>query len=141
MKLGIYRIVDANLNRSREGLRVCEDIARFVLNSKAITEELKTARHAISDIAKSSASKSKEMALARDSEGDVLRRSSFESEMKRRGVADIFAANIERVKESLRVMEELFKLIDGKKSSKFCELRYKVYAIEKKAAKRLNDAD
>ena len=74
-------------------------------------------------------------------EGDILRRSRFESEMKRRGLADIFAANMERVKESLRVLEEIFKLIDGKSSSRFCSLRFKVYAIEKKAMKRLNDAD
>ena len=53
--------------------------------------------------------------------------------MKRKGLADIFAANIERVKESLRVLEEIFKLVNIKSSSKFCVLRFKVYAIEKKA--------
>ena len=133
----ICRIIDANLNRSREGLRVCEDIARFALNSKALTAELKSARHGISDIAKSSASRLESLRESRDSAGDVLRRSGFESEMKRRGLADIFAANIERVKESLRVLEELFKLIDRKSSSKFCALRFEIYSIEKRAVKRL----
>lgn len=141
MKPGIYRIIDANLNRSREGLRVCEEIARFVLNSKALTKELKSVRHSISGIVKSSAAKTKELPASRDSEGDVLRRSKAESEMTRVGAGDIFAANIERVKESLRVLEEFFKLIDTKSSSKFCGLRFDVYTIEKKAMKRLNDAD
>ncbi|MDO8525339.1 MAG: thiamine-phosphate pyrophosphorylase [Candidatus Omnitrophota bacterium] len=133
----IYRIIDANLNRSREGLRVCEDIARFALDSKILTDELKIVRHRISDIAKSSALEFKGLADARNSEGDILRRSRFESEMKRRGLSDIFAANIERVKESLRVLEEVFKLIDVKNSSKFCYLRFRVYAIEEKAISSL----
>ena len=137
MDADLFRIIDANLNRSREGLRVCEDIARFALNSKALTGELKIVRHSISDIAKNSAVEFKGLSEARNSEGDILRRSRFESEMKRQGLSDIFAANIERVKESLRVMEEIFKLVDVKSSSKFCSLRFKVYAIEKKALRKI----
>ena len=136
----IYRIIDANLNRSREGLRVCEDIARFALNSKTLTKELKSIRHSIYDIVKSSAMRLEALGASRDSDRDVLRRSGFESEMKRRSLGDIFAANIERTKESLRVLEELFKLIDNKSSSRFCGLRFKAYAIEKKAALSLRTA-
>ena len=137
MNADIFRIIDANLNRSREGLRVCEDIARFALDSKALTEELKKVRHSISNIAKNLSLELEGLSAARNSEGDILRRSRFESEMKRRGLSDIFAANIERVKESLRVLEELFKLINVKSSSKFCSLRFKVYAIEKKALRKI----
>ena len=134
MKAEIFRIIDANLNRSREGLRVCEDIARFALDSKTITGDLKKVRHSISDIAKSSSTEFKGLGLeARNSEGDILRRSHLESEMKRIGLSDIFAANIERVKESLRVLEEISKLINIKSSSKFCSLRFRVYEIEKRA--------
>lgn len=137
MRSDIYRIIDANLNRSREGLRVCEEMARFVLNSKALTKELKSVRHSISGIIKISPGGLKRLSESRDSEGDVLRRSCAKSEMMRLGTADIFAANIERVKESLRVLEEFFKLIDTKSSSKFCSLRFKVYTIEKKALKKV----
>ncbi|MDP2912934.1 MAG: thiamine-phosphate pyrophosphorylase [Candidatus Omnitrophota bacterium] len=140
-KRDVMRVIDANLNRSREALRVCEDIARFAMNSRALTSQLKSVRHAVSGIAKSSAVPLKALPASRDSEGDCLRRSRFESEMKRDTLSDIFAANIERAKESLRVLEELFKLIDTQSSSKFCGLRYKVYTIEKRGAKRLNDAD
>lgn len=138
MKREIFRIIDANLNRSREGLRVCEDIARFALSSKTITAELKSVRHSVSDIAVSSCKKFKDISRSRDSRGDVLRRSGFQTEMKRCDTADIFAANIERVKESLRVMEEFFKLIDKRSSSRLCGLRFKVYSIEKKALARLD---
>ena len=141
MKDKVFRIIDANLNRSREGLRVCEDIARFGLNSRTLAQELKSVRHSISASAIGFAGKLKELSASRDSEEDVLKSSRLDSEMKRRTFADIFAANIERVKESLRVMEELFKLINVKGSSKFRNLRFKIYTIEKKAMKRLYDAD
>ena len=39
------RIIDANLNRMGEGLRVLEDAARFLLNNAVLSEELKTLRH------------------------------------------------------------------------------------------------
>ena len=141
MKADIYRIIDANLNRSREGLRVCEDIARFALGSKTITAALKAVRHSISAIVKNQAALFAALPASRDSDSDVLRCSGTASEMKRRNLADIFAANIERVKESVRVLEELFKLIDKKCSSKFCGIRFKIYAIEKKTMKKLYDAD
>ncbi len=141
MRSEIYRIIDANLNRSREGLRVCEEITRFALDSKPLTTELKRARHSISDIAKGRRRELNMFSESRDSDGDVLRQSRFAAEMKRRGLSDIFAANIERVKEALRVLEEVFKLIDNKSSSQFCDIRFKVYSIEKKALKRLHDAD
>ena len=47
MRPGLLRILDANSNRSREGLRVCEEVARFVLNSHPLTKDLKRLRHAI----------------------------------------------------------------------------------------------
>ncbi len=37
----IYRIIDANLNRASEGLRVIEDGVRFILDDRSFTEELK----------------------------------------------------------------------------------------------------
>lgn len=140
MKPEIYRIIDANLNRSREGLRVCEDIVRFILNSKTLTRDLKEVRHAVSDITKHSRKGLCALPESRDADGDVGGRSSMKSEMRRKDTADIFAANVERVKESLRVLEEFFKLIDRKVSTKFCDLRFKVYSIEKKAARRIGSS-
>lgn len=135
------RILDANFNRSREGLRVCEDISRFILNSPSITKELKLLRHDISEIAKATSAQSKISLESRNSKDDVGRASKAYSEMKRRGVNDIFAANMERVKESLRVLEEFFKLINSNRSARFSELRFKAYDLEKKAVKRLERAN
>lgn len=132
----VLRIIDANFNRSREGLRVCEDVARFVLNAPRLTKELKSVRHDISSILKDSVIKSGKLFESRDSEGDVGRRPKHKSEMARSNPTDIFEANIERVKESIRVLEEFTKLIDERVSARFSDLRYRVYGIEKRA---LND--
>ena len=137
LKREIFRIVDANFNRSREGLRVCEEVTRFVWNSPALTKELKSVRHGITDILKNTPSVSKALFQTRDVVSDVGRKERRKSEMKRLNYCDIFGANIERVKESLRVLEEFFKLIDKKDSAKFTKLRFKVYEIEKKALSHL----
>jgi len=60
------------------------------------------------------------------------------NELKREGPKDIFFANIQRVKESIRVLEEFSKLTNIKSSLKFKRARYKIYAIEKKAAGRIS---
>ena len=137
MKRNIRRIVDANFNRSREGLRVCEDIARFFLNSPALTKSLKSVRHSISGIAKMHYAKTGSISESRDAKNDVGRRVKEPAEMKRTDVLDIFSANAERAKESIRVLEEFYKLIDNKQSSKFSRLRYRMYEIEKKAARSI----
>jgi len=137
-KRDLLRIVDANFNRSREGLRVCEDIARFIMNSPALTKELKALRHGISGIIKSSPGMAKALIVSRDPAGDCGRIPDFKIEIPRGEASDIFTANIERVKESIRVLEEFFKLVDTALSVKFSRLRFKTYAIEKKAVKRLS---
>lgn len=131
---GIFRIIDANLNRSREGLRVCEEITRFILNSSSFTKELKEVRHRITAAGKNVFIDSGSLLGSRDADGDVGRNLVLPVKTGRADYADIFSANIERVKESLRVLEEFSKLTDEGLSRKFSRLRFKVYDIEKKVA-------
>ncbi|MCX5680218.1 MAG: thiamine-phosphate pyrophosphorylase [Candidatus Omnitrophica bacterium] len=137
MKKDLYRIIDANLNRSREGLRVCEEIVRFALSSPALTKELKSVRHEVSLIAKTHYKKTGALSCARDSSSDVGRVSRKPSEMRRSSFCDIFTANAQRAKESLRVLEEFYKLTDKKISMRFSHLRFRVYEIERKASGRI----
>ena len=132
-KKELFRIIDANFNRSREGLRVCEEIARFVWNSPSLTKDLKSARHRIAGILKKEPAFAKKICKTRDCLSDVGRNLRIKSEMRRLNASDIFSANIERAKESIRVLEEFFKLINKKDSVEFTKLRFKVYEIEKKA--------
>ena len=133
----VYRIIDANLNRSREGLRVCEEVARFGLSSPRLTKELKSVRHAVSLIAKAHYKKRGSLSCARNSSTDVGRVSRKPSEMRRSGFSDIFTANAQRAKESLRVLEEFYKLKDKTISTRFSRLRFRVYEIERKVSKRI----
>ena len=133
----LFRIIDANFNRSREGLRVCEELARFVLNSPRLTSELKAVRHSISDITRSHRASASLLCDARDAAEDVGRVSHIPTEMRRAGYSDVCAANMQRVEESLRVLEEFLKLVDADASAECSRLRFKVYDIEKKLIKKL----
>ena len=51
-------------------------------------------------------------------------------------IGDVFMANIERVKEALRVLEECCKIIDEKMSRGYRKLRFDAYETEKKIIKK-----
>lgn len=133
----IYRIIDANINRLKEGLRVCEEITRFILDSRQLTEELKRARHKIDLIIKLLPQKAV-LLKERESSKDVGRQ-IYANELKRKNCQDVFFANIQRVKESTRVLEEFSKLIDRKISVGFKNVRYGIYELEKKIAKKITN--
>ena len=125
----LLRIIDANFNRAKEGLRVCEDVSRYGFNRQALTRQFKDIRHQLTDAV--SSLKIINLVSARDIHGDVGKQSTV-SELKRKTLSDVFWANAQRVKESLRVLEEVTKLLDTQCSSNIKELRYKLYALEQK---------
>ena len=125
----ILRLIDANVNRSREGLRVCEDICRFVWNKKNITREYKKLRHQLTQAL--IALKIVDIIKARNIEKDVGKK-TIQRENNREKILDVFLANSQRVKESVRVLEEFSKLLNGKVAEDFKKMRYKIYALEKK---------
>ena len=129
----LYRIIDANLNRAKEGLRVCEDICRFVLDQKDLTRKFKTLRHRLTDIV--SKLQLIKVIQSRDIDKDVGK-SSIAVEFKRSDISDIFYANAQRTKESIRVLEEITKLIDKKTAGNLKKIRYQMYACEKKIVER-----
>lgn len=131
----VERIIDANINRAKEGLRVCEEIIRFVLNSKTLTKEFKKIRHLINATVKKGYSV-KHLAQSRNSGQDVGQR-IYINELSRSGVRDIFFANMQRVKESIRTLEEFSKLKNINLAVSFKNIRYKIYSLEKKAIKRI----
>ena len=125
----LYRIFDANFNRAKEGLRVCEDLCRYHWHQRTLTRAFKDVRHELTGIM--TGLDIQKVLEARHIQGDVGRTTSV-SESKRNDINAVFSANIQRVKESLRVLEEVTKLTDVGISSKLKALRYKVYALEQK---------
>lgn len=131
----VNRIIDANINRAKEGLRVCEEITRFIFNSRNLTGELKRIRHDLSRLVKYLPINIR-LLRERESLKDVGR-NLYAEELKRKDCQDIFFANIQRVKESVRVLEEFTKLINKSVARKFKALRYRIYELEKKVAKEI----
>lgn len=125
--LSMLRIVDANLNRVGEGLRVLEDIARFLLNDLELSQRLKDLRHQL--LPRDSALQ-RRLLGARDSEGDVA---AFADEGERSNVASVATANAKRVQEALRVLEEIAKLhpltLDW---SRYKRARFTIYELERR---------
>lgn len=126
------RVIDANLNRLLEGLRVCEEIERFIVCDRGLTSSLKNLRHKVTAAAKGWEKSPVNLINSRDSRGDIGK-PSIESELKRKSCRDIFYANIQRAKESVRVLEEFAKLDNPDTALNFKDLRYKLYQIEKEA--------
>ncbi len=120
----LFRVIDANLNRLKEGIRVIEDIARYSFNNKPLATKLKSLRHQskINDLAS--------LLSSRDSVNDVLR-PTMKSEMNRSDIKSIIIANYKRGQESTRVLEEMYKIIDPELSENFKTIRYELYALEK----------
>ena len=129
------RIIDANLNRIGEGLRLLEDVSRLLLNDSTLTQQLKNMRH---ELVKGEWSLHQQFLQARNSEGDVGIDLEVPGEEKQRELPETMVANARRVQESLRVMEELAKLpgitLD---SEKFKQARFALYTIEKTLLSRL----
>jgi thiamine-phosphate pyrophosphorylase len=124
----LLRILDANANRAREGLRVLEDYARFALNHDTLTAQLKRLRH---DLAAALAPLPMDQAiLHRDTEGDVGTGIKTAAELTRTSSADLLAANAKRVTEALRSMEEAAKVFSPAAAQAIEKLRYRAYTIE-----------
>jgi len=120
----LYRVIDANLNRLKEGIRVIEDIARYSQNNKSIASQLKALRHQsrIDDLGP--------LLNSRDSINDVLR-PTVASEMNRSDLNSIMIANYKRAQESSRVLEEMYKIVEPSLSENFKTIRYALYTLEK----------
>ena len=117
------RLIDANLNRLREGIRVVEDIFRYIYNNKQTAIKLKELRHL------SRLKNYFELLETRDVKNDVLR-SSIKSEQNRSDLNSILIANFKRAQESARVLEEFTKLVSIEDSENFKYIRYELYNLE-----------
>ena len=120
----VYRILDANLDRAREGLRIVEEWCRFGMNNAALANECKEMRQ---ELARWHTS---ELRAARDTPGDPGTELTHPQEEERTGIQQVLQANLCRVEEALRVLEEYSKLYLPKMASACKQMRYRVYTLE-----------
>ncbi len=122
------RILDANINRAAEGMRVLEDIARFVLENETLCGSIKECRHLLRHCVPS-------QIHARDTTNDVGTGISTNTESTRKNIHAIAIASGNRCAEALRVIEEFIKLTgDGGKVE---TIRYRMYDLSAEVVKIL----
>lgn len=125
------RLLDANLNRAREGIRVVEDTARFAWNNAALYRHLRGLRHKLHKITQDSY---RDLVSARESVKDAGR------EVKEGGRASIgmvVSANLRRAQEAVRVLEEYSKVFAKNAAGDLKKVRYDLYQCEKRILKKL----
>lgn len=120
----IKRILDANLDRAREGLRIVEEWCRLGLNNGQLAAECKQLRQELASW------HSLDLRLARDTTGDVGTALSHPQEEKRSSLEHLLQANLGRIQEALRVLEEYGKLYQPEMGTACKQMRYRTYTLE-----------
>jgi thiamine-phosphate pyrophosphorylase len=130
MRTDIARIVDAEINRAREAVRVVEDYCRFVLDDRFLLTEAKNMRHRVRLLAERPAIGGASIA-ARDTLCDIGTGFTTSAESSRQDLFDVVVASFKRVQEALRALEEYGKLLDPVWSQDAKAMRYETYTLEK----------
>ena len=123
------RILDANLNRSTEALRVVEEIARLEMSDKSLSEGLKNLRHKLLGTLAPHPEARLQQIEHRDILGDVgceIPSPSAPVNQEKAGLQELVLRNFQRLKESLRTIEEILKLSSPDLSLVVQSLRYQV---------------
>ncbi|MBE9012294.1 thiamine phosphate synthase [Pseudanabaenaceae cyanobacterium LEGE 13415] len=124
MQPALYRILDANLDRAREGLRVIEEWCRFGLEDVAFTEQCKHWRQELAQWHRA------ELRSARNTPGDPGTELTHPQEAVRSSIEQVLQANFARVEEALRVLEEYGKVYRSEMAIAVKQMRYEVYTLE-----------
>ena len=122
--LRISQIIDANLDRAREGLRVLEDWARFGLGNEDFVIRIKNFRQILGknhlEIYK----------ISRNHIEDQCKGLTHSEQSNRKSPSKIISSNSARVQEALRVIEEFSRDHNNKLSTIASEIRYQIYTLE-----------
>lgn len=126
----ILTILDANLNRLREALRVVEEYYRFIARHPQLTAKFKALRHSLQDMEQ--AVGRQRLLRARDTGADPLASATRPEELARESAGDVLAANFKRAQESARVIEEYAKAAGYTRAAVTAkEVRFGMYEAEK----------
>jgi thiamine-phosphate pyrophosphorylase len=131
-QIGVLRVLDAEANRAAEAARVVEDYLRFVLDDRHLTEICKHLRHQIH--AAVATIPADQRLDARETRRDVGTSLTTQAEQDRTDANQVLAANMNRLQQSLRSLEEYGKVLSPAVAARFEALRYTVYTLERATA-------
>ncbi len=133
----IYRVIDANLNRLKEGLRTVEEHARLIWGDSSLTKRSKEIRHEVTVLVERYLSWD-DLLSNRNSIQDVGQHLDPETELTREGISSVLVSNLKRVQEAARVLEEYSKLVNTNLSMGFKNIRFDLYNLEQEYFKYQN---
>lgn len=123
-RVSIERLLDANLDRAREGLRVLEDWCRFGLSRPDLVKRLKDLRQRLGQCHRPA------YKMARHAATDGATGLSHPAQNGRVDPLAVVAANAGRVQEALRVLEEFGRALDPDLAAEAAKIRYILYDLE-----------
>jgi thiamine-phosphate pyrophosphorylase len=123
------RIIDVNLNRLTEGLRVVEDVVRLGLEDRRLLAGIRKLR---TQVGRNVRALRRQVISSRKSETDLGRGDRFDR-AKRKSLEDVLLANFKRAEESARVLEEVLKVAQPRLAGKFKAVRFRLYDLEREA--------
>lgn len=129
------RIIDVNLNRTAEALRVIEETARFCLEDVSLSSRLKYLRHELAELSDLNYAA---LLKSRDTDGDIG--TDIVNNTKKHNVLDIVTAAFKRLQQALRVLAEYggAEGLDSTIIGKFERIRYESYSLEKEMFEELS---
>ena len=120
----VARLIDANLDRAREGLRVIEDWCRFGLDRQDLVIPLKDWRQQLGQLHADC------YRQARSTATDPAAGLSHPAQQSRTDSTQVLKANASRVQEALRVIEEFARTGDAELARTAASVRYALYDHE-----------
>lgn len=124
------RIVDANLNRAVEALRLAEDHARFSLEDAFLSGQCKQLRHDLVTTVLAAVPQ-QQLLAARSTQTDIGTGLTTNQETRRDSLRQCAAASWQRIHQALRALEETLKLLSPPAACRIEQLRYKTYTLAK----------
>ena len=120
----VAQLIDANLDRAREGLRVVEDWCRFGIKNQDFVIKLKDWRQKLGSF------HHQKYKQARASSQDECNGLSHPEQIKRSTPEQIVSANCARVQEACRAIEEFSRDIHPELAKAAAIIRYEIYDLE-----------
>ena len=120
----VERLLDANLDRAREGLRVLEDWARFALDRSDLVARCKDMRQRLGRL------HADRYKLARHTASDPAAGMGHPAQLERQDPSQVIGANASRVAEALRVLEEFGRSDAPALAAEAAAIRYQLYDLE-----------
>jgi hypothetical protein len=129
----VLRVIDANVNRLREALRVMEEYYRFIIGQKTAAQQCKKLRHSLAGFERAIGRAC--LLQSRNTVTDPFARADHAETQRRKTIEALFIANCKRGQEAARALEEYCKVPAGfnRLVTTAKHIRFTIYKLEKKS--------